>query len=375
MTSGARSVNGQALEAAVGTLTKLTATLIAILLAVPLGWLALAAYVARVGVEADGQIIGKRETIILGGGDAWRRVFDITYRYQPADAPLPEEASHNVDLAMYDRLHPGQLVRLHYTASPLLRTWAGVGSYIDGSSPWARTRYGRTAARDLALPAAMFGAIVLGLIALKARSAVVGVAAGLLGGAAVPVALLAATALLIGPQLFWASRRRPGQGYGWMLLGAILVTAAIVYWRVPHPEPVSPGTHRTAAAVVRQARLVDEIWRGDVGLSRDGGQPIGRPFQMVDVEFTPAGAAETVHAVDRIDVGSVPALTRGAMVPVSYSIADPRGAQIVGATRTYDRAAWLYLMTIAGACALAVTFIVFPIVERISRLVEVPGTR
>ena len=73
MTSGARSVNDQALEAAVRTLTRLTATLIAILLAVPLGWLALAAYVARVSVEAEGQIIGKRETILLGGGDAWRR--------------------------------------------------------------------------------------------------------------------------------------------------------------------------------------------------------------------------------------------------------------------------------------------------------------
>ena len=359
------------IDAAVRSLEKLIVGIVAAAMLPPLLWLGATSYAARVSVEVDGEILAKHETILLGNGDGWRRMLDVVYRYQPIDAPFPEEASHNVDRALYDQLRVGERVRIHYVPSRLLRAWDGVGSYIDGSSPWSRTRYGPLAPRDFAEPAAILGGIALGLLALRIRNVSIGIVAALVGGAAVPVALLFATAFLIGPWLFWAWWRRDDHGYGWMLVSAIALTAAIVYWRVPRPQPVSPGPQQRAIALVRQSKMVNEIWRGgDPGPSRDGGQPIGRPFQMVDIEFTPAGSLEPIHAVDRVDAGSVAGLAAGARVPISYSAVDPRGAQIVGATRTYDRTAWRYLMTMAAVSALVVTFVVSPIVERIKRLTD-----
>lgn len=370
MTSGSAFTRDQALDAATRKLAQLIAALVAILAGVPLLWLALNAYVAGVSLAADGVVTGKREAILLGGGDGWLRVLEVAYRYRPADAALPEEASHNVDVATYDRLRIGQPVRIHYTPSPLLRHWAGVGSFIDGTSSFARTRYGATSARDLAIPAAMVGAIGLGLRALRTRSVAVGVAAALVGGAAAPSALLFATACLIAPGLFWAWRRR-GRSYGWMLVGAILTTMGILYWRVPHPDPWPPGSRQASTAIVRQSKVVNQIWRGpDVGPSREGGESIGHPFQVLDLEFTPIGGSEPVHAVDRIDAASVPAITAGARVSVTYSTANPRAARMVGATRTYDRAAWLYLTTLASAFALVITFVAVPIADRIKRFTD-----
>ena len=49
----------------------------------------------------------------------------------------------------------------------------------------------------------------------------------------------------------------------------------------------------------------------------------------------PQGARDPVVAVDTFDTNSVAALERGADVPIHYSAADPRQAQIDGATRTY----------------------------------------
>ena len=53
---------------------------------------------------------------------------------------------------------------------------------------------------------------------------------------------------------------------------------------------------------------VHAIW----GTRRSGGPSLPQPFQMVDVEFTPEGAKEPVHALDRVDLNSIPGLRDGA---------------------------------------------------------------
>jgi hypothetical protein len=78
---------------------------------------------------------------------------------------------------------------------------------------------------------------------------------------------------------------------------------------------------------------------------------------MVDLEFTPAGRAEAVHALDRVDMGSVAGLRVGTTVPVIYPERDPRAARMSVGTRWYGQRAEVYIFEItygiAGAIALA----------------------
>ncbi len=60
-----------------------------------------------------------------------------------------------------------------------------------------------------------------------------------------------------------------------------------------------------------------------------------QPFVVVELEFVPDGRTDPVVAVDMIDDGSLRAIERGVDVPIHYSAADPRWAQIDNATRTY----------------------------------------
>jgi hypothetical protein len=73
--------------------------------------------------------------------------------------------------------------------------------------------------------------------------------------------------------------------------------------------------------VVRGVRIVDRIWASSsTSGESSGGQGIGAPFQMVDVEFTPAAATESVHALDRVDLGSVPGLRQNVTLAARQSV-------------------------------------------------------
>ena len=99
-----------------------------------------------------------------------------------------------------------------------------------------------------------------------------------------------------------------------------------------------------------------------------GGQSISHPFQMVDVEFTPGARAESVHALDRVDLGSVPGLREGAVVPVTYPLADPRAGWMSIGTRDYGRRAWTYILALTYGIGAVVAFLVFPAVYAVLRL-------
>jgi hypothetical protein len=57
-------------------------------------------------------------------------------------------------------------------------------------------------------------------------------------------------------------------------------------------------------------------------------------LDSVSLEFKPARADRTVHALD-LDAGSVPGLKSGAAVPIVYPVSDPRAGRMVEGARRY----------------------------------------
>jgi ABC-type antimicrobial peptide transport system permease subunit len=69
---------------------------------------------------------------------------------------------------------------------------------------------------------------------------------------------------------------------------------------------------------------VDEIWTNyGTGAEDAGGQGIRQPFQIVDLEFKPDGANDSVHVLDRVDLNSVAGLREGGTAQIVYSSIDP----------------------------------------------------
>jgi len=321
-------------------------------------WAIATAYVTSSGMVADGVVTAKREAILFSEGDAWERIREVTYRYKPLDEPYERTESQQVNDALFMRLRVGSPVRVRYSPWRPLRFVKNWGSFLDGSSAVARLGFGLEAARDLAAVLAVLFAGFLGWLAYRARSKALGVVAAFIAGAAFPVVLLAVVALLGVPVLFLASRRKPGEGYGLLLLALIIASAAVVYWRIPRPSRLPPGPVRSTMAVASQVHSINEIWTsmpnkngGDAG-----GQQIGQTFQAVDLEFTPEGSLDSMHAVDFVDTGSVPGLRQGSLVRINYSAAEPRTIEIPGATSIYVQAALVSLGKLAGIVAIVATF-------------------
>jgi hypothetical protein len=134
-----------------------------------------------------------------------------------------------------------------------------------------------------------------------------------------------------------------------------------------------PGPLREGTAVVRQVRIVNQIWTGasEGGhTGHEGGQDIRQPFQMLDLEFTPAGANEAIHVLDRVDVDSLPGLHEGARVAIYYASTDPRLARAAGGTRNYARQAVVYLLGLTYGMGAALAFLVFPAVYVVGKLLR-----
>jgi hypothetical protein len=261
---------------------------------------------------------------------------------------------------------------VRYASSRFLRLLKGTGTYLAGTPLLGRLAHGAPDLTEFA-PLAGFGAAALvGWLAYRLRSGTLGVCAVLAAGAAFPVVLLVALAFAGMPFLFWSWRRNRGVRGAFLFFGAMAATAAIVAWRVPHPTPAPTGAVREATAVVRKVRLVGEIWTDadeQPGRSRSG-QPIGRPFQMLDLEFTPEGATEPIHVMDRIDLGSVPSIEKGGRVPIVYQASDPAIAHVAGATRSFPRHALAYLLALTYGFGGVVTFLLIPAARALERRVR-----
>src|SRR5204863_5909702 len=115
---------------------------------------------------------------------------------------------------------------------------------------------------------------------------------------------------LVFPILFGLWRASPGRGYGWVLLASIPLTVAVLYWRIPQPARAAPEPVRRTTGMVRHVQVADNLW----STSESSGQHVPQAVQMADVEFTPEGASEPIHVLDRVDANSVPNLRTGGTV-------------------------------------------------------------
>jgi len=344
-------------------MTRAVAGFIFVLALAIVPWIAMSRYMKSAGIVTTGKVLAKRETFLLPGGDTWKHVFEITYEYQPLDSANSETVVQRVDSSLYRSVRAGSPIQVRYSPSPLLRSFAGMGLYLENSSPLSRLQYGPPAPEDIAMAVALCSAAIFGLLAYLKKNVALTIVAAVIVGVCFPLVLLGGCAFVAFPTLFWISRQNPGKGYGFVLLATVVLSVAVVYWRMQRPSPVQPGPIRTSTAVVRQIRVVDEIWSNtwEIYSGHRAGEKIGPSFEMVDLEVTPEGTSEPIHVLDRIDLNSVANIREGSSVPIQYSAANPDLAQITGGTHTYIWRTTAYLSLIGYGIGAIVTFVFVPI--------------
>lgn len=265
-------------------------------------------YVEVAGTNVPAVISAKREAISVRAGNWNRQLFVELRNPSPQTSDTGEAAeAHAAQIAvmpeLYDRLRVGDRVEMRYAPVPVpqLNALNNVG-------------FGRLAEQP------PLGSLLARLWPLWWIG--VGVALGVL--------------------LFitWSTPLRNVAG---AILGVYVVGAGLyVGSNWPPPEPAGP--REAAVATVRDLHRVTRIWGG----RRSTSERAAQPFDIVELEFTPAGGAGPVIAVDQVDADSAPGLARGARLPIHYSVADHRWAQLDTAARTYY---WKNLRTLAVVVA------------------------
>lgn len=261
--------------------------------------------------SAAGEVVGKREEIDVRRA-TWSRQLFLDVRYTPADSGLAEQATIAVDPELYDRMRVGAPTTVHYLPRADLR-WLGAlaGARLEGQPPYGQLR-------------AMVGPDGVAWVA----------------GIGVWLALLA---------IWWRWRS------GWLALILLLgLLGAAMYTVSDWPAPAPPGPQLQAQATVRDTHLIDRLSFGRRRRSSLNNEAT-QPYRVVELQFTPEGRADPVVAVDLVDEGSVPGLENGGTLPIRYSVANPRWAQIEGAQRTY---AWKNLTGYAVAALVILVVIV-----------------
>jgi hypothetical protein len=318
------------------------------------------------GTTVVGEVIGKHEAIEMPLDDTWRHLFEISYRFQPDGARFPTTGHHPVDVALYDRLRVGSAVNVRYRRVPVI---GALDSALEETSWWSRTPSASESARELVEVIAFCAAAALGGIAYRRRSRLLTLVAVTVG------AIVASSVLLLGflifPILFWIWSANRGQGYGWVLLWSSVFTTVALYYSIPRPKTLAPGRRAQTMATVRGVKTVDRIFAASSAAGESmGGQRIRHPFQMVDLEFTSPGASEAVHALDLVDLGSVPGLSAGATVPIEYAVADPRAGRMLAGTRRYARDALIYVLELTFGVGAVLASVVFPVVYLAKKVVR-----
>src|SRR5437016_3453287 len=97
--------------------------------------------VGNSGTVADGEVTEKREAFEMPGGEAWRHVYEISYRYRPAGASYPTTGKDPVDASMYHRLRVGSRIPIRYKPQTFFGTPFGFQSHLDGSTFLSRMAF------------------------------------------------------------------------------------------------------------------------------------------------------------------------------------------------------------------------------------------
>jgi hypothetical protein len=323
---------------------------VALLLASPL--IVPAMYRDYAGFVTAGVVETKHEAVELMGNDRSFPEFIVSLRYQPRDSEEPETATSRIDPDLYDRLQVGSQIEVRYLPWKWAR-WFTPAVPL-GRSALARFKADTQAVRSIEEVAGFVAIVVLGVIAYRRKSKSLGLLALTAGGVFVSAYVL--LGFVVFPAFFWLWRRYPGEGFGWVLLITMALTPPALSARFPRTPVLATDALQHTTARVRQVYLAEEIGPPVRYGGGGAGIALSYPFQMVDLELAPEGFAQPVHAVDRVDPGSVAGLELDAEVKVVYATANPRAAQIDGATRTYpQRNLWSLLMeTYAGGLGISV---------------------
>jgi len=267
-------------------------------------------YLDTAGVVVPGTVVKKDETIGIRSG-SWTRRLQVTVRY-PTAPDHETTAVIGVDEALFDRLHAGAAVQVRYL--PQLRMLARLAEQSTGSLLLMLPR---------ALP---------------------------------PEAVAAGGMLAGGIGLVWAvvtGRGRPFRRWLLAPLFALGMAAAVAPLLPPLPLGEPAGPARAATAEVRRVTHITQHWLSSARSSWRADQP----YELVELLIVPDGQTDPVVAVDGIDVGSVPGLQPGAVLPVTYPEGAPRAARLTRATRGHVAVNWAQvgreaLFSLAGIAGL-----------------------
>ena len=245
------------------------------------------------GALAAGEVRAKRETIQVRYG-SWTRHTALDVSYRPADQQFDELTSIEIDPATYDRLRAGSEVSVRYQANPTIRS------------------------------------IILLPTARLAQQSTLTAITNRLPPNAAQIGLLVAGGLVL--FLIWRGLRlKPA---GWLLLAYGIGAATYLAFGSANSAPAEPRA--TATSTVREIHETQLRTR-----SRRSSSIRPDPFDVVELEFVPPGMRDPIVAVDEIDLASGAKLEKGAQATISYSVANPREAEIVGAGRP---SYWGYLL-------------------------------
>lgn len=116
-----------------------------------------------------------------------------------------------------------------------------------------------------------------------------------------------------------------------VLAGAAWIAAATVLPGAYAPVARPAADWRPAEGRIVDLHLIDEI----LDSRHSDGIDLLLPYYVVELGFVPAGARDTIVAVDAVDSGSVARLTHGTTVSILYDPRSPRSAVVTAGRRTY----------------------------------------
>jgi hypothetical protein len=129
----------------------------------------------------------------------------------------------------------------------------------------------------------------------------------------------------------WLMSKRKSRGAMWIFM--VLLGGAFIYLLTPTLPVVVSGRTARATATVKEMQAFKRILTS----RKSSGIAASVPYELVVLEFVPAGRRESVLAADMIDIASQRDLAVGQTVAIDYEVDHPRRANITGATRTYYR--------------------------------------
>jgi hypothetical protein len=263
-----------------------------------------ALYLQRYGIVTEGQVVDKEESInSTARNNNWTRRLRITVSYVPHDQTYPNEAVIGVDRPTFDGLTVGSTVAVRYQPKPWMRYQPLSGVLLAEQTPWSLFS---SFTYNQWLP------VVLGLVTL-----------------------------LLFFLLFKAQSLFPRLVVATFLV--LSITASIVV-SVRPAALFDQGPHATVAA---QVLSVERITM-EPGSTRTRPEELLQAIDRVQLEFVPEGMSDQVLAVDDIDAGSIDGIAEGDQVNVTYPVANPRTAQIVGATHDHRLINWLMIPRTIG---------------------------